>query len=119
MTLDPQAFETLIASGQPAIAVVRCENAQVHSPGSRHEQVRIDATILKKGVGEPPTKWQLRCFTQGDPKMRKGGTYLVAGLAEFPDDWELVDVAAVSTNDAPAALERAVESFKAAQAKKK
>lgn len=110
VTLHDQTFATLAAAAHGrAIVVARCENAVIRFPKSRSEHVLLDLKVSETGLGKPPNPWQIRAYTQGDPIMKKGTTYLVAAMEEVPGDWVLVECAPVTPEEAATSLRAAVE----------
>lgn len=112
MTLKPQTFETLLAFTNRALAIVRCEGTELRDRGSRSEQVWIDATVVQSGLGDLPVKWRLRCFTQGDPKMTRSFTYLVAAFEDSPEDWYMEECLEVAPDRATETLNAVLEAFR-------
>lgn len=98
-----------MSAPEPLLATVRCIAYSFESEGTRSERVLIRVQVLSSTAGKIPERNEvfLLRYTQGDPFVKPGGSYLVAAYKEWEDHHYLTAWAAVDPADASAALEAA------------
>lgn len=108
--LSDQTIDTLEIFPRHLVAVVVCTGHAFTNQGSRSERVLISA----QGVSGIHGKLTLSRYSQGDPLMIAGGTYLVAAYddGEWAPAWSLVEWQPVDADDADEILIRVQRSLR-------
>ncbi len=109
MSLNAETLDELLLFERRAVAVVKCRGAEIINQGTRSERVILDTVVVSVGDGEPPGELQITRYTQGDPLMRRGETYLVGVFSDgqWDPSWSLAALVPVPEGQAQEAARAA------------
>jgi hypothetical protein len=113
--LKDQTYEelSLYDAADRAILAVRCEKIEFASRQTRRERVILETRIVAGFPGKHEHQFLLSRFSQGDPLMKVGQTYLVAAYrGEWLPAWNLIEYAALDPAVAERAVKAAIEELK-------
>ena len=109
--LKESTYQELMAYGKDErmVAVVRCAAATVRGKGLRSERVELQTTmVFAVGSFAAGQTLVLTRYTQSDPVMEVGRTYLVAAYrGEWLPAWSLVEARPIASGEAEQAVRAA------------
>ena len=119
--LSQQTFEDLLLFDKRLIASVRCDSFDFVHQKTRSERVRLKVTTLASSVGPKEPTYQLTCFTQDNPIMEVGKSYLIAAYdnGAWTPAWTLVEAVPIDSSQAPELANYAAKILGEKEAKNK
>ncbi|MDD2735385.1 MAG: hypothetical protein PHF56_15715 [Desulfuromonadaceae bacterium] len=110
-----QTYEEILAYMQTdrIIAVITCEGIEFVNSGTRSERVVLSTRIVAPASAAVLNKpFVLTRFSQNNPIMKVGQTYLIAAYkGEWAPAWCLVEALSVDSASASEALHSAITEF--------
>ncbi len=106
-----ETYDELLLFSRRLIAVVQCNDVDFVERGTRSERVVVKATTIAVGEGQEKESYQLTRYSQGDPLLTVGQTYLVAAYDDgaWGPAWSLVEWLVIPHEEAQSAAKAAGE----------
>lgn len=111
VTLNSETIKSLLLYDRRLVAAVRCDEARFEHKGTRSERVQLSTTVVAAEGLQAGTSISLSRFTQGDPLLRPGQVYLVAGYDDgsLSPAFTLVEWLPIAPGDARTAVTTALQ----------